>query len=234
MATAQTIIDRALRLIGAIASGESPTTQESTDALTALNSMIESWQTERLYVYAMVETAFTMSVGDNSYTVGPSGNFNLTPRPPKIEDAFVREGDIDYPLTQIDFARWDAIADKTTTSNIPEFFYYEPTLSTGTLMLWPVPSSANSLRIVTWTTLSSLAEVETTVTLPQGYQRALEYNLALEIAPEYEKQPSQDVYRIASESIANIKRANIRPMTAYTELCLLAGGRKSNIESDQP
>ena len=79
MATAQTIINRALRLIGAIEAGETPTSDESADALEALNAMIESWQTERLFVYALVDTSFSMVAGDGSYTVGPSGNFNLTP-----------------------------------------------------------------------------------------------------------------------------------------------------------
>ena len=234
MASAQTIINRALRLLGAIGAGESPTTDESNDGLTALNAMIESWQTERLIVYAMVDTAFTLTPSDNSYTVGPAGNFALTPRPSKIEDIYISDSGTDYPIEMIDFARWDAIASKTSTSNIPEFAYYEPTLTTGTLKLWPVPSAANSLHIVTWTPVSTLAALATTVTLPQGYERALAYNLAVEIAPEYQIQPSPDVYRIAVESLANIKRANIRPTTSYTELALLTGYRKSNIESDQP
>lgn len=234
MATAQTIINRALRLIGAIEAGESPTSDESNDALEALNAMIQSWQTERLFVYALVDTAFTMSAGDSSYTVGPSGNFNLTPRPPKLENVYVREGDIDYPVMLVQQDRWYAIADKTSGGSIPELAYYEPSLSTGTLQVWPVPSSANSLHIVTWTTLATLSALGTTVTLPQGYERALAYNLAIEIAPEYQKAPSAEVQRIALDAIANIKRANIRPILSYTELSLLVGGRKSNIEADQP
>lgn len=234
MATAQTIINRALRLIGAIEAGESPTSDESNDALEALNAMIQSWQTERLFVYALVDTAFTMSAGDSSYTVGPSGNFNLTPRPPKLENIYVRDGDIDYPVILVQQDRWFAIADKTSRSNIPELAYYEPTLPTGTLQVWPVPSSANSLHVVTWTTLNELATLGATVTLPQGYERALAYNLAIEIAPEYQKVPSAEVHRIAGDAMANIKRANIRPIISYTELSLLVGGRKSNIEADQP
>jgi hypothetical protein len=234
LASGQTIIDRAMRLIGAIGSGESPTAAETTDVLAALNAMIESWQTERLYVYAMVDTAFTLVPTDASYTVGPAGNFSLTPRPQKIENVYIRESNIDYPVKLIDFKRWDAIADKTSTSNIPEYAYYEPTLPTGTLQLGPVPSRANSLHIVTWTTLASLATAGTTVTLPQGYERALSYNLAIEIAPEFEKQVSVLVQQVAAEAKANIKRANQRPLTSYTELAMLTGTRGSSIESDQP
>ena len=229
MATAQTIIDRSLRLIGAIASGASPTTAESNDGLTALNAMISSWQTEKLFVYAFVDTAFALSVGDASYTVGPAGNFALTPRPSKIEQCFVRQSDIDYAVELIDKARWYGIPDKTTTSDIPQYAYYEPSLTTGTLQLWPVPSVANSLHIVTWTTLAELAALSTSITLPQGYERALAYNLAMEVASEYEKPVPDAVARIAMESKANIKRANIRPALAVPDLVGLMSPGKSDI-----
>ena len=232
MATAQTIIDRALRLIGAIASGESPTTAESNDGLTALNAMISSWQTERLFVYAMVDTALTLTPSDASYTVGPSGNFNLTPRPQKIENCFVRASNIDYPVEVIDHDRWFSIPDKAAESDLPLYAYYEPTVTTGTLQLWPVPNTARSLHIVTWTTLSELATLGTSIVLPQGYERALAYNLAIEVASEYEKTPSNSVIAIASESKASIKRANARPITAIPDLFNAVSGQRANIITD--
>ncbi len=231
MATAQTIIDRALRLIGAIASGESPTTAESNDGLTALNAMVASWQTEKLNVYSFVDTAFTLVATDASYTVGPAGNFALTPRPPKIENVYVRASDIDYPVELIDKDKWISIPDKTSDSDIPIYAYYEPTLPTGTLQLWPVPNTAYSLHIVTWTSLAELASLATTITLPQGYERALAYNLAIEVAPEYEKQPAPSVVSIAMESKAAIKRVNNRPMLMNSELGYIVGGQRSNIFS---
>lgn len=231
MATAQTIIDRALRLIGAIASGESPTAAESNDGLTALNAMVASWQTEKLNVYSFVDTAFTLVNADSSYTVGPAGNFALTPRPPKIDQIFVRANGIDYQVEMIDYERWNAIPDKTSESDIPIYAYYEPTLPTGTLQLWPVPNMAYSLHIVTWTSLAELASLATTITLPQGYERALAYNLAVEVAPEYEKQPAPSVQAIAMESKAAIKRVNNRPMLMNSELGYIVGGQRSNIFS---
>lgn len=230
MATAQTLIDRALRLIGALASGDSPTAQESADGLISLNNLLESWQAEKLLAYALTDTAFTMTAADASYTVGPAGNFALTPRPSKIEDVYIRSSNIDYPVELIDFDRWNAIPSKTVTSEIASKAYYEPSLPTGTLQLWPVPSAANSLHIVTWTPCSDLAALSTTVAFPQGWERALAFNLAVEIAPEYGANPSDAVMRGSVESKAIIMRANHRPIIAVTDITTVTG-RRSDIYS---
>ena len=184
MATAQTIVDRALRLVGAIASGEDPTADESADALVALNHLLQSWQAEKLGFYTYADTAYTASAADYSYTVGPSGNFALTPRPGKIENAYARVSDIDYIIEIVSEQRWNAIANKTDTGEIPQFAYYEPTLPTGTLLVYPVPSASVSIHIVTGTPLPELATLATTVAGPQGGERARSYNLAMEMAGE--------------------------------------------------
>ena len=50
--TASDQINRALRLLGVLAEGETPSAETSQDALIALNQMIDSWSTERLSVYS--------------------------------------------------------------------------------------------------------------------------------------------------------------------------------------
>ena len=50
--TAGEQINRALRLLGVLAEGETPSADMSNDALTALDQMIDSWNTERLSVFA--------------------------------------------------------------------------------------------------------------------------------------------------------------------------------------
>jgi hypothetical protein len=217
MATAQTIIDRSLRLIGAIASGESPTTDETADALIALNAMIDSWRNDRLMVYALTESTLTLVANDGSYTIGATGDIVAT-RPVKIESAFCRSGNVDFPVRVIDKARYDAIPDKTTTSDIPQFLYYDPVVTTGVIKLWPVPSAANVVHVTLWTVLSTLATAATTVTLPPGYEKALAYNLAIEVAPEYEKPISQEVMKGARDSLAALKKINSPQIVAYSEL----------------
>lgn len=211
MATAQTIIDRAARLVAAVNSGSSCTAEESADGLIALNAMLESWQIDKLNVYSLTDTAFPLIAGTSSYTVGPAGNFALTPRPTTIEYCFVRVSNSDTPVDIVSAEEWFAIPDKTEVSSYPTKAYYEPTLSTGTLLVYPVPNVVNSLHIVTWQSVSTIPSLATTIAFPSGYERAMAYNLAVEWAgPEFGLPISNDVRKVAQEALGSIKRANHR------------------------
>ncbi len=80
MATGQTLIDRACRLLGAVESGESASSEESSDGLIALNALLDSWTNERNLVYSISDISKAMTVGDASYTIAAAGDF-VTARP---------------------------------------------------------------------------------------------------------------------------------------------------------
>jgi hypothetical protein len=54
VATVRDRIKRAMRLIGAAATGETPSADELADGLTALNAMLSSWSLESLLVPSIV------------------------------------------------------------------------------------------------------------------------------------------------------------------------------------
>ena len=192
--------------------------------------MLEAWQIDKLDVYAFVDTAYSLVAGTSSYTVGPSGNFNLTPRPHKIEECFVRYANIDSAVEIVTAEQWFAISDKTTASTYPDRAYYEPTLATGTLKVYPVPNAISSLHIVTWQVVSTLAALSTSITLPPGYERAMAYNLAVEWAgPEFGIPVPESVSRIAMESHGAIKRANHRPIENHSPMGAVWAGSRSRI-----
>lgn len=206
MATAGAIIRRALRTIGAIAGGETPSATEQADALEALNAMLDSWRTESLSVYATRDETLTLT-GAASYTIGTGGDLNTT-RPVKIESAYQRISDTDYPLFLASSSAWARLSAKSTTGTTAEWLYYEPTQPLGTIRLYPNPSSG-TLHIVTWVPLASYAATDD-VSLPPGYQDAITYNLAVRLSPEFGRTVTPEIAALARATKEVIQRVNFR------------------------
>lgn len=203
------IISRALRLNGSLGSGEVATANEIADGLDALNAMLDSWWNERLAVFAIQDQSFALTSGTADYTIGPSGVF-VTGRPLKIENAFVRLSGVDYAVDIIDQTRYADINVKSLTG-IPFQLYYEPTMPNGVIHLFYVPSDGQTLYISTRRQIQNFVTATDTISLPPGYVDALPYNLAVRIAPEYQKAVAPAVATAAAETKANIKRLNSTP-----------------------
>jgi hypothetical protein len=219
-----------MRLINVLAAGEAPVAQEQSDGLTALNSMLDSWSIDKLSVYALQEDTHTLTPGTATYTIGSGATIN-TARPDEIQRAFARTGTVDYPLDISGDKYYSEIPDKTVTGT-PEELYYNPTYPNGTISLFPVPDIAYVLHIYQWVTLQSFTSLTTSLSLPPGYERAIVYNLAIEIAPEYGAVVSQEAIKVARESYANVKRRNKKPIYSGTETAWLSdtmGQRGFNI-----
>lgn len=230
MATVATRIQRALRLLGVLESGATPTTNEYSDGLVALNAMLGMWRNDGLLCYAQQTESLTLSASTASYTIGPSGTLNTT-RPLEILAAWI-EG---YPPMRILTAEeYASILVKTQTADRPECVHYEPTMSTGTLYVYPVPNATLTLKLLTWVMVADFAATSDTVTLPPGWDEAIDSNLGVHMAPEYNVAVPAAVAKMASDSLKAIKRTNAQPVKAgVSELVLLAGGGARNIQTDE-
>ena len=204
------MILRALRLIGEKEQAGTLTTTEQTNYLADLNTMLDSWSLERLMVYQILQENFALTNNVISYTIGSGGTFN-TVRPIKITRAFVRDtSSYDSPITILDYDRYDAIRVKTVGTSYPEYLYYDAAFVAGlaTIKVYPAPSSGLTLYIDSWKQLQSFATISTTLVLPPGYQRAIEYNFAIEVTSGL-KPASAEVIAIAKQSKDAIKKVNL-------------------------
>jgi len=182
--TAGDQINRALRLLGVLAEGETPSASTSQDGLVALNQMIESWSTERLSVFSTQDQIFTWPAGQINRTLGPSGNFSGN-RPILLDDAtYYRD-----PGTNVSFG---------INMTYPDVDMY----------IYPKPTRDLEWHFISVEELSNPATLTTALAFPPGYLRAFVYNLAMEIAPEFGVEPSPQVTRIAMTSKRNLKRIN--------------------------
>ena len=67
------IISGALKDIGALAGGETPTAEAVQDALNMMNGMIDQWSNESMMVSYKTEIIFPITSGQTQYTIGPNG-----------------------------------------------------------------------------------------------------------------------------------------------------------------
>lgn len=206
--TVRELIKSSLRIIGVIASGETPSADESADALQTLNGILGSWSNQSLLVPSKAREVFTLVVGTQSYTIGTLGTFNAT-RPIKILSAAVIAAGTDFetPINILTQQQWAEVSNKNF-SGIATAIYPEGTYPLETLNVYPKPEAADQLVIYSTKPLTAFASLNDVITLPAGYDRALKYNLAVELAAEYGKQLPQEVVVIASESKSEIEALN--------------------------
>ncbi len=208
MATANDIINGALRLIGVLAEGETPSPETSNDSLTAFQQLVESWSTERLAVYCTQTQQFVWPANQATRTIGPTGNF-VGVRPISIDPStYFTTGGLSYGLTFINQQQYNGICDKGVTSTYPQVCYVSNTYPNLTLTVYPVPEQALTWNIVSVQELTQPALLATVMSFPPGYLRAFRYALACELAPEFGVSPSADVSRIAMTAKRDIKRIN--------------------------
>lgn len=201
-------ISASLRKIGALASGDTLSAQDATDGLAEGNRMLSSWSTEGLLVHAITaESPLTLTPADSTVTLGALGD--ITTRPVAIESAVLRSGTTDYPMRMLSLTEYAALSLKTI-QGIPAALYDDGGYPQRTLSLYPVPNAAYSLVLFTKRALTALT-LDTSVSLPDGYEDAMVYNLAVRLAPEYGKSAPAEVVQTAVESKATIKRANVKP-----------------------
>ena len=203
-------INGALRLLGVLAEGETPSAATSQDGLTCLNQMIDSWNTERLSVYATQDQVFSWTPGSITRTLGPTGDF-VGNRPILVDDAtYFRDpaSGISYGIKLINQQQYNGIAVKTVTSTYPQVMFVNMTYPDITMTVYPVPTKLLEFHIVSVLELTTPATLATSLMFPPGYLRAFKYNLACELAPEFGIQPSPQVMRVAMTSKRNLKRIN--------------------------
>ena len=235
MTAASDLINGALRLIGQLAEGETPSAETSNDALVAMNQMLDSWSIERLAVFTTQTQTFSWPSGQVSRTIGPTGNFIGT-RPIQIDDStyFVDASGLSFPVTLVNEEQYNSIALKGTTSSYPQVLWVRPTMPDMTLTVYPVPTETLTWKIVSVQPLTQPALLSTDLSFPPGYLRAFRYNLACELAPEFGVDANARVVRIADVSKRNLKRVN-NPMDVLAVPATLLGARGSrfNIFTNQ-
>jgi len=230
-ATTTELINGALRLLGVLAEGETPSADTSADALTAMRQMIDSWQTESLMIFNTQDQVFTWPSSQKTRSLGPSGDF-IGNRPVLVDDStYFRDPgtNVSYGIKIINQQQYDGIAVKTVTSTYPQVMWINMEFPNISMTVYPVPTRELEWHIISYDELTNPVTLADTLAFPPGYLRAFRYNLAMEFAPEFGVEPSAQVQRIAMVSKRNLKRINNPDDVMAIPYALVSQRQKYNI-----
>lgn len=208
------LVRRALVKLQVKAPGQALTAAEAVDGMREANQMLGSWRNDGHKIFLVERHEFPLVLGQSIYTIGPGGDFD-TARPLRIRrwgylDTASGVGTFEHeggdPLT---LQRWAQIRHRSRTGRSIDEIYYEPENPLGKIHVIPEPA-ISTLKLVLYleTTLGQFTGLHTQYDFPDGYEDALLYNLAIRLAPEYEREPQPIIVSLARESLANIERTN--------------------------
>lgn len=229
--TANDQINRALRLLGVLAEGETTSAAVMQDSLMALNQMVDSWNTERLSVFSTQDQTYIWPAGEYIRTLGPTGNF-VGERPILLDEAtYFRDPstNVSFGIKFINQQQYNGIAVKTVTSTYPQVCFVNMGYPDVTMSIYPRPTRDLEWHFISVQPLTNPANLATQMLFPPGYLRAFTYNLAMEIAPEFGVEPSPQVQRIAMTSKRNLKRINNPDDVMSMPYSLVATRQRFNI-----
>lgn len=142
------------------------------------------------------------------------------PRPLRITQAFTRitsqNTGLDYPIDIIDKGKYSRIGYKGLSGPWPIYLWYNRTFPLGTLSFYQNPSSSGSLHLFCDEILTSLEDLTTEISLPQGYSRYLKRKLGRELAPEFGKTWTPMHEKLSKEAEDYVKSLNMVPVEVST------------------
>lgn len=203
----QDLLRDAFLTAGIIGFDQTLSAEEQSFGLRRLQRMLDSMSNERQMVYMNDSETFTMTAGQQAYDTSllPNG------RPVAIQSMRVTLNNIDFPVEQIDQLEWNSISYKGTTA-IPRKFYYDDAYPNATMYFYPKPYADLTVTIYCQRQLMQNVGLTTVLAMPLGYAAMVVANLAVDIAPSFGKQPTQQMIKTATETKANLKRTNYMPL----------------------
>ena len=229
MATAQKIIEGALRNLRVTKRGFTAATEDLTEGLEALNQLLDSLSSGGIFIPYRTRETFTVPAEQSSYTIGTGGDLN-TARPVSVDAITIRREGIDYTVNRYGLAEYNALSLKNT-STIPRNYYYEATSPLGTVYFDFQPKTDYTITLDSLKGLPQFATLGTDIILLEGYERGLKYLLTEELADEYDKPVSPTLQKKIHESKEMMLTTSMSYRTTYSRLdvALLGGHGRYNI-----
>lgn len=190
--TRDDIIKRALRILGVLAQGETPTADQTTEAAIALNGLVKAWQADGMPLWAIKTYSMSLSTGKKEYKIGETQTLPdiAIPKPLKVLQAWYHNNtsNVDVPLRIVTQQQYNMLGNKETIG-MPIQLWYQPKTDFGTLTVYEVPNQYTEDNItLSFVYQAPFKDFDSSTDIPdfpQEWYDAITYGLACRLAPEY-------------------------------------------------
>lgn len=215
-----TIIDAAFNRLGVGSEGEALTARMYEDGRRALNLMVKEWGTTG-HLWLETEAAVTLVASQGNYALATL--FSKKPLRVLSVRRRLTTSTTDTPMHALSRDEYDNLPNKTVEGT-PTSFYYDPQRATGTLYVWPEPTSAvataNTLRVTYLRPIEDFDASNNDPDLPQEWLNALIWNLADELEAEYplnDPRRAGKIHDRAVETKAAIEAWDTEPASLFLQ-----------------
>lgn len=238
--------EEACRELGVGALGEPIEPEYVSACQLRLNIVIDAWKAQRLMIWQVLRRELALTASTASYTIGPSGVWNVQRPSAIVRAGFVNNSNPDMPLELpvrvLTDEEWAAVGTKSTTSTIVDRIWYQtsydtnaqtPAFGLGKVYVNPIMTTSGTLALYLPVSLDEVADDDTALTttllVPPGYRRALVTSLAVESADALGVTPSDNLMRKWTLAMKVVKKANIKAMTLRLPGALMRRSRHYNL-----
>ena len=241
MPTARDIVTFALKKSGVLGVGRPASAMDANDAMEDFQDLLAQWTRQRWMNWDMLNIG-KVSTGALSYTAGPAGDYNVSPRPNRIASAFLRNLvnptglNVDTPVEVIAAREeYDRVSLKGLVS-FTQYVFLDTSYPLAVVRPYPVPTANIYALFLTFKDVMPTIDINTDLTVfPAEYFPAMKFELARVLRQAYGKgmKPDPELNRLAARAINVIKDANLQIPELVMPKVLVANSPGYNIISDQ-
>lgn len=213
------IIAEAFDICGIGSEGEAITADQYSRAKNSLN-LIAKHRAMKDHLWLRTEASVTLVASQAEYALATL----FSKKPLRVLEVRRRitSSSLDTPLTELSRQEYFEQPNKTLAA-VPTAFYYDPQRATGTLYIWPTPStataSAQTLRVTYQRTIEDFDGSGDDPDMPQEQLRSLVYELAEDLALKYGIRPDlrAEIAGRAAQYRAEAESWDTEPASLYMQ-----------------
>jgi len=183
------VINGALRVLGVIGAGDTPTPQDYANCSEALNLYIKQLQTKGMPLWLVEDLPVPMIANQYVYTLGPTGDI-VCDRPLRVVMAFIRNPQNQDTTLQVISRQEYMQQGYKPSQGIPNQIYYDPQLGNGVLYVYSNPNADGwTIHLQVQQPISDILTPGSIPEFPSEWFNCLKFGLADQLSLEYGAPP---------------------------------------------